>query len=82
MALAIAGIGDLLDMLIVGAVPGVGEPFDVIIALVNSYLLKDPKPMIGLIEASSIVPPLAVVDFIPVHSIIAWYTIREQRKGR
>lgn len=76
LALMIAGISDLADLLFFQWVPGVGEPLDIGTAIVNSVLLKSPIPLIGLVE----VAPVVVVDFLPIHSISAWMAIQSRGK--
>ncbi|MCI0562523.1 MAG: hypothetical protein MN733_28895 [Nitrososphaera sp.] len=75
-ALGIAGVGDLIDFGL-GAVPGIGEPLDVGIGIINSFLLKDPRPMIGLVELA----PVVVIDFLPIHTLLAWWTIQSPSKS-
>lgn len=67
----IAVSADLIDF-VGGAIPFLGEPMDVFVALINGYLMKNPRTLLGMGEILSVFPPAALLDFVPVHSI-GWY---------
>lgn len=84
LAIFLALVADGVDYTI-AAIPYVGEvvdtPFDIVVPIANAILLKNPIPLIALSENASVLVPLDLLDYLPLHiALVAWYLYRKKEK--
>lgn len=85
LAVGVAVVGDIIDLSL-AAVPYLGElvdvPTDIAVPLINSYLTKRALPMAGLVELGSVLIPGDLLDYLPIHTIAIWWTLRQKKKEK